>query len=108
VVLDLLMPEMDGFEFLDRFRRTEAGARTPVIVWTVKDLTAEERVRLRTSAQRVVQKGAGEVSALVEELNAYVPAHPRAEGTAAKSPGTRRKTSKGQNLRVSPGAPLGA
>src|SRR5262249_16054977 len=47
VVLDLLMPGMDGFEFLDRFRRTAAGRRTPVIVWTVKELTEADRARLR-------------------------------------------------------------
>ncbi|MGE5306113.1 MAG: response regulator, partial [Alphaproteobacteria bacterium] len=39
VVLDLMMPEMNGFEFLKRFRKSRSGRRTPVIVWTGKDLT---------------------------------------------------------------------
>jgi CheY-like chemotaxis protein len=39
VVLDLLLPGMDGFELLKRFRRSAAGRGTPVIVWTAKDLT---------------------------------------------------------------------
>ena len=39
VVLDLQMPEMDGFGFLDHFRRIPACAHVPVIVWTVRDLT---------------------------------------------------------------------
>jgi CheY-like chemotaxis protein len=72
VILDLLMPEMDGFAFLRSFRLTPAGRRTPVIVWTAKDVTAEERERLESSAQAIVLKSKG-TAALVEELQAYVP-----------------------------------
>ena len=72
VVLDLVMPDMDGVEFLRRFRATSAGRRTPVIVWTVKDLTAEERKSLETSVQAIVSKGSG-TSALIEELRSYAP-----------------------------------
>jgi CheY-like chemotaxis protein len=71
VVLDLLMPGMDGFEFLSRFRRTAAGRRTPVIVWTVKDLSSREREELESLAQSVVSKSAG-AKALIEELETYV------------------------------------
>jgi len=38
VVVDLSMPGMDGFEFMQRFRSTDAGRRTPVIVWTHKEI----------------------------------------------------------------------
>ena len=38
VVLDLVMPGMDGVEFLDRFRRMPEHLRTPVLIWTMKDL----------------------------------------------------------------------
>ena len=72
-MLDLLMPGMDGFEFLRRFRGTESGRHTPVIVWTVKDLTAEERHRLQASAQAVVLKGAGSTAALLEQLSSLLP-----------------------------------
>jgi CheY-like chemotaxis protein len=68
VVLDLLMPGMDGFEFLRRFRLTDTGRHTPVIVWTVKDLTNAERVRLQASAQASISKGAGSSEALIAEL----------------------------------------
>jgi PAS domain S-box-containing protein len=71
VVLDLLMPGMDGFEFLSRFRRTPIGRRTPVIVWTVKDLSSREREELENLAQSVVSKSAG-AKALIEELETYV------------------------------------
>ena len=68
VVLDLLMPGMDGFEFVARLRDTPAGRDVPVIVWTVKDLSADERARLRASAATIVYKGGGGAALLVEEL----------------------------------------
>ena len=69
VVLDLLMPGMDGFEFLKRFRATAVGRRTPVIVWTVKDLTRKEREELRAATQGFVLKGEGPASLLAELLD---------------------------------------
>ncbi len=79
VVLDLLMPSMDGFEFLERFKRTPAGRGTPVIVWTAKDVTAQDHSRLAASlAHAVVLKGEGSALSLVEELRACLAA-PRRE-----------------------------
>jgi CheY-like chemotaxis protein/anti-sigma regulatory factor (Ser/Thr protein kinase) len=66
VILDLLMPGMNGFEFLERLRREPGGQGVPVIVWTVKDLTPEERTFLRSSAQAVVSKGQGGAAVLAE------------------------------------------
>jgi signal transduction histidine kinase/CheY-like chemotaxis protein len=63
IVLDLLMPEMDGFEFLEALRRLPEGQNIPVLVLTVKDLTDEERLFLNgsmllsTCAQPILQKG---------------------------------------------------
>jgi hypothetical protein len=74
VLLDLLMPGMDGFEFLDRFRQTPAGQRTPVIVWTIKDLTRDEHARLSTAAQAVIEKRHGGTGGLLEALQAHVAA----------------------------------
>jgi PAS domain S-box-containing protein len=71
VVLDLLMPAMNGFEFLARFRHTPRGRRTPVIVWTAKDLTAAERRKLQAAAQAIVLKSEGP-TALITELQAHV------------------------------------
>jgi protein-histidine pros-kinase len=72
VILDLVMPDLDGFEFLTRFRQSAIGRQTPVIVWTVKDLTREERRQLEAAAQAIVLKSQG-TAALVDELAAYVP-----------------------------------
>ena len=56
VVLDLVMPEMNGFEFLRHFRKTRQGRGVPVIVWTSKDLTEAERSALRSAASGVTKK----------------------------------------------------
>jgi CheY-like chemotaxis protein len=72
VVLDLIMPQMDGLEFLDRLRRIPKHASTPVLIWTVKELTGEEHARLRESAQGVVSKRGESPSSVVEQLRALL------------------------------------
>jgi PAS domain S-box-containing protein len=68
IVLDLVMPEINGFEFLKRLRRTRRGRLTPVIVWTGKDLTESERRQLRSSARSVVPKSDA-AEDLIREVN---------------------------------------
>jgi CheY-like chemotaxis protein/two-component sensor histidine kinase len=72
VVLDLFMSGMDGFEFLHKFRLTEYGRTTPVIVWTVKDLSRAERLRLQASAQAILTKEPGSTEALLAELDVHI------------------------------------
>jgi hypothetical protein len=57
VLLDLMMPEMDGFDFLDEFRRHETWRTVPVVVITGKDLSETDRQRLNGGVSRVLQKG---------------------------------------------------
>ncbi len=57
ILLDLMMPELDGLTFLEIFRRIPNARDVPVIVLTAKDLTAEERRNLNGSVQKVMQKG---------------------------------------------------
>jgi CheY-like chemotaxis protein len=56
IVLDLIMPEMDGFEFLETMRRRAEWREIPVVIVTSKDLTAEDRDRLTGGVERVIQK----------------------------------------------------
>ncbi len=58
VVLDLMMPNVDGFEFLSRFRATEAGRDTPVLVVTAMDIDSSQRQRLKQQAAAVLSKSA--------------------------------------------------
>jgi CheY-like chemotaxis protein len=71
VVLDLVMPEMSGFEFLRRFRETNNGRDTPVIVWTAKDLTEAERAELGADFGIVATKGGG-ISTFTAEIGNLV------------------------------------
>lgn len=72
MIVDLLMPGMNGFEFLERFRELPRSRHVPVIVWTIKDLSAGERATLRLSSQAVVPKNGS--AALMEELSSFLPA----------------------------------
>jgi CheY-like chemotaxis protein len=65
ILLDLMMPVMHGFEFMERLRENEATRDVPVVVLTAKELSATEREFLAAHAQRVVQKGGGGASALL-------------------------------------------
>jgi CheY-like chemotaxis protein len=56
IILDLMMPEMDGFEFLDELRHRDELRGIPVVVVTGRDLTAEDRDRLNWGIERVIQK----------------------------------------------------
>jgi len=72
VLLDLVMPEMDGFEFLDKLRKRNGPRRIPIVVITAKDLTEEDRRRLNGGVERVVQKGGHDPQALLGEVRQLV------------------------------------
>jgi CheY-like chemotaxis protein len=74
ILLDLMMPEMDGFEFVDALRAREAWRQIPVVVVTAKDLTAEDRERLNGSVVRILQKGAHDQQELLADVRALVAA----------------------------------
>jgi signal transduction histidine kinase/CheY-like chemotaxis protein len=56
IILDLMMPKMDGFEFLDNLRARPDRRDIPVVVVTAKDLTEEDRDRLNGGVERIIQK----------------------------------------------------
>jgi PAS domain S-box-containing protein len=73
VVVDLVMPHVDGFEFITRLRAMPDGDRPIVIVWTIKDLDAAELRRIPSEAL-VISKRQGGTAALVEALEQILPA----------------------------------
>jgi CheY-like chemotaxis protein len=72
VLLDLMMPVMDGFEFLLEFRKAIENAKIPVIVVTAKDLTDDDRSRLSGGVERIVEKGALTATDLLEHVHSLV------------------------------------
>ena len=75
VVLDLMMPVMDGFDFLFEFRLRDDWTAVPVIVVTAKDLTEEDRQRLNGGVERIIEKGALTRTQLLTRVREFVEKH---------------------------------
>jgi PAS domain S-box-containing protein len=71
VILDLMMPGLNGFQFLARFREEPNNASIPVLLWTNKGLSHQEQIQLYESAQTVIRKGVG-TSKLANALGDYL------------------------------------
>jgi signal transduction histidine kinase/DNA-binding response OmpR family regulator len=85
ILLDLLMPEMDGFAFVEALRQQDAWRSIPVVVVTAKDLTPADRQRLNGYVEQILQKGAYSREALLREVRDLVAAHvqPDCPGTGS-------------------------
>jgi PAS domain S-box-containing protein len=68
VLLDLMMPIMDGFEFIEEIQAREHLRHIPIVVVTAKTLNDDDRSRLRGNVERVIEKG----QSTVDELLQYV------------------------------------
>ncbi len=68
IILDLMMPEMDGFEFLERLKRDARWRSVPVIVVTAKLLTHQDRAALNGYVERVLRKGEQPLDTLLTDL----------------------------------------
>ncbi|MCK5719823.1 MAG: response regulator [Thiomargarita sp.] len=69
ILLDLIMPEMDGFEFVTQLRNNKNWRNITVIVLTAKDISNEERNKLNNYVQFVYQKCAYDKNKLLSEIN---------------------------------------
>ena len=72
VVLDLRLPDMSGFELLEEMERDEALADIPVVVFTGRELSAEEDVQLHNRARSVVVKGVESPERLLDETALFL------------------------------------
>jgi CheY-like chemotaxis protein/HAMP domain-containing protein/signal transduction histidine kinase len=72
VVLDLRLPDMSGFEVLERMSRHEAFSEIPVVVFTGRGLSPEEDARLRQLARSVVVKGVESPERLLDETSLFL------------------------------------
>ena len=72
MVLDLRLPDMSGFEVLERVRDTPSLNDLPVVVFTGKDLSSEEDARLHSLARSVVVKGVESPERLLDETALFL------------------------------------
>jgi CheY-like chemotaxis protein len=72
ILLDLMMPEMDGFEFLERVRQHPEWRLIPIVVLTAKDLTGDDRRRLSGSVETILQKASDSREALLQQVRELV------------------------------------
>jgi CheY-like chemotaxis protein len=85
ILLDLMMPVMDGFEFIVNYSQVAEWLSIPVLVLTAKDPTPEERERLERQVVRVLRKGDYTHDELLGEIHRRVDKHlklQQASGTA--------------------------
>ena len=68
ILLDLMMPEMDGFEFAERLREKKEWLDIPVVVITAKDLSKEDLSRLKGNVETIMQKGSYSKDELLSEV----------------------------------------
>ena len=72
VVLDLRLPDMSGFEVLERLRDTQTLGDLPIVIFTGKELSPEEDARLHTLARSVVLKGVESPERLLDETALFL------------------------------------
>jgi len=81
VLLDLMMPEMDGFQFLEGFRRKPGCSQVTVVVMTAKILKDDDRQRLRGQVAQIIEKGSHGPETLAGEIRSAVLATRAGRGT---------------------------
>jgi CheY-like chemotaxis protein len=72
ILLDLMMPEINGFEFVSALRQQPERRNIPVIVITAKELITDDRLRLNGYVSRILQKGAFQIEDLLSEVSRLV------------------------------------
>jgi signal transduction histidine kinase/CheY-like chemotaxis protein len=77
ILLDLMMPVMDGFEFVMEMRKRDASRAIPIVVVTAKDVTEEDRRRLNGDVVGLIQRGGLDREAMLALLREQVAATAR-------------------------------
>ncbi len=72
ILLDLMMPQMDGFTFVNKLQQQESWRSIPVVVLTAKDITPEDRLRLNGYVENILQKEAYTCEELLNQVSTLV------------------------------------
>lgn len=73
VILDLMMPEVSGFEVARALRDSELTVRIPILVLTAKDITSEDQARLKGTVSAILAKGKFSCGELLAEVRRALP-----------------------------------
>ena len=74
IMLDLMMPEMDGFEFVHKLRQSDRWRTIPIVVLTSKELTQQDRHRLEGHVENILKKGATAREQLLKQVRKCITA----------------------------------
>lgn len=78
IILDLMMPEIDGFEVLEKIRIAESTKNIPVLILTAKDLNKNDLAKLKTNnIQQLVLKGDVDINGLLKNINLMLGNEPK-------------------------------
>ncbi|MBE9222346.1 response regulator [Cyanobacterium stanieri LEGE 03274] len=72
ILLDLMMPKIDGFQFVNILRENPAWNDIPVIIVTAKDLDEEDRQKLNSHVEDIIQKGDYDRQVLLKEMHRLI------------------------------------
>ena len=75
IILDLMMPDVDGFEVVSKLREDPAGSQIPILIYTAKNITSEDRERLQGNIQTIIQKGDFGKDRFLEMINNLQTSH---------------------------------
>ena len=79
ILLDLMMPQMDGFAFVNELQQHKLWLSIPVVVLTAKDITPQDRLRLNGYVENILQKGAYSCEELLDQVRNLVTTYVRQE-----------------------------
>ena len=82
ILLDLMMPEIDGFQFVAELRRRDEWRDVPIVVVTAKSITSADRQKLNGYVRNIVQKGAIDYKTLLANIRKLLSPDPAAEDGA--------------------------
>lgn len=72
ILLDLMMPEMNGFEFVAEIKQNKDWDYIPIIIITAKDITQEDREKLKGNVENILQKGSYNQKDLIKEIKKQI------------------------------------
>lgn len=68
IILDLMMPRMNGFEVVDEIKKHPLLKHIPIVIFTAKNLTPHDEEKLNGNVERIAQKGLFEKEKLLKEI----------------------------------------